>query len=481
MEIMSDNAASKSTTLVTSGDVAGLRVSVTGVVLEPKDDAYTEECALYNAAQLLTPALVVGAASSQDVAHAVNFAAKHDLAVAVKNAGHQVVPTVGEDTLLITTTRLTGVTVDEEARTIRVGAGVRWQEALAAAAKAGLAPLAGSTTSVGVVGYTLGGGLSPLLGRSQGYAADKVRWIEVVTADGEIRAVTPDREPDLFWALLGGKGNFGVVTAIEFSAVELAGFYGGGLWFRGEDMSTVLEVWRNWAPTLPEAATTSFAVQRLPQDDALPELLRGAFVLHVRYSHTGDAVEAEALLAPLRGAGTVILDSVAYRAVPEIGAIHLDPVDPLPYVEAGVGLREFTADTLTALLAVTGPDSNCPLVTVEVRALGGALDREPEVDNAVPSRGLPFISFAFGVAAPPALPALDEYLDTYMAALAPWASERNVVNFVAPNSATAEQEVRGVYGDERYRRLAQVKRQVDPGNLFRRNHNIRPAADSPAI
>ncbi|MFF0050789.1 FAD-binding oxidoreductase [Streptomyces sp. NPDC005498] len=331
-----------------------------------------------------------------------------------------------------------------------------------------------------MVGYTLGGGLSPLLGRSHGYAADHVRWIEVVTADGETRSVTPDGEPDLFWSLLGGKGNFGVVTAIEFSAVKLDSFYGGGIWFRGEDMAEVLEVWRTWAPTLPDEATTSFAVQRLPQDDALPTPLRGAFVLHVRYSHTGENDEAEALLAPLRAAGTPVLDSVTRRPVPEIGAIHVDPIDPLPYVEAGFGLREFTADTLAALIDVTGPGSRCPLVTVEVRALGGALDRQPAIANAVPSRGLPFISFAFGVAAPPELPVMADYLDSYVASLAPWADEHNVVNFVAPATATAAEDVRRLYGDERYARLAGVKRRFDPDNLFRRNHNIRPAADPAA-
>ncbi|MDN3027040.1 FAD-binding oxidoreductase [Streptomyces sp. S.PB5] len=471
---MSENAAAEA--LFSADDLTGLRAAVAGPVLQPMDAAYAAECATYNIAQPTAPALTVGATSAEDVAHAVRFAARHGMAVAVKNAGHQVVPSVGADTLLITTSRMGGIDVDTAARTICVGAGVRWQEALDAAAKAGLAPLAGSAPVVGVTGYTLGGGLSPLLGRSQGYAADHVRWLEVVTADGTIRTVTPTDETELYWALLGGKGNFGIVTRVEFDAIELSGFYGGGLWFPGQDMVKVLEVWRTWAPTLPEEATTSFAVQRLPQDPALPEPLRGAFVLHVRFSHLGEAAEAERLLAPLRAAGTPVLDSLAARPVQEIGAIHVDPVDPLPYVEAGFGLREFSAETLAALVDVTGPDSDCPLVTVEVRALGGALDREPAVPNAVPSRGLPFVSFAFGVSAPPELPAMQAYLTRYAAALAPWADERNVVNFVAPDAADEEADVERVFGTERYRRLAEVKRQYDLHNVFRRNHNIRPAA-----
>ncbi|MGW0513546.1 FAD-binding oxidoreductase [Streptomyces olivaceoviridis] len=474
---MSQNAAAAAAgALFTPDDVAGLRAAVVGPVLEPADAAYASECATYNLAQPTTPALAVGATSAEDVAQAVNFATRHGLAVAVKNAGHQMAPSIAGNSLLLTTTRLTGVEVDASARTLRVGAGVRWQEALVAAGKAGLAPLAGSTPGVGVVGYTLGGGLSPLLGRAHGYAADQVRRIEVVTADGVIRSVTPDAEPELFWALLGGKGNFGVVTRIEFSAVEVTGFYGGGLWFPGEDMTEVLDVWRTWAPTLPEAASTSFAVQRLPQDDALPGPLRGAFVLHVRFSHLGDAAEAEELLAPLRAAGTPVLDSIAPRPVPDIGAIHVDPVDPLPYVETGFGLREFSAETLAALVEAVGPDSGCPLATVEVRALGGALDREPGTPNAVPSRGLPYVTFAFGVAAPPDLPFMDEHLARYAAALSPWADPRNVVNFVAPDEAVSEADVRRLYGAERYHRLAAVKRRWDPDNVFRRNHNIRPSS-----
>ncbi|MFF0465427.1 FAD-binding oxidoreductase [Streptomyces mexicanus] len=473
---MSQKAAAAAGPLFTPDDVAGLRATVVGPVLEPADAAYATECATYNLAQPTTPDLVVGATSAEDVAHAVTFAARNGLAVAVKNAGHQMVPTVAHNSLLITTTRLTGVEVDEATRTLRVDAGARWHDALTAAAKAGLAPLAGSTPVVGVVGYTLGGGLSPLLGRAHGYAADHVRWIELVTADGVIRTATPDHEPELFWALLGGKGNFGVVTRIEFAAVELTDFYGGGLWFRGENMAEVLDVWRTWAPALPEAASTSFAVQRLPQDEALPAPLRDAFVLHVRFSYLGDAAEAEELLAPLRAAGIPVLDSVALRPVMDIGAIHVDPVDPLPYVETGFGLREFSAETLAALVEAVGPGSDCPLVTVEVRALGGALDREPETPNAVPSRGLPYITFAFGVAEPSDLPFMDEHLAKYAAALSPWADPRNVVNFIAPDEAVNETDVRRLYGAERYHRLAAVKRRWDPHNVFRRNHNIRPSS-----
>src|SRR5262249_30201426 len=157
------------------------------------------------------------------------------------------------------------------------------------AAEHGLAPLNGALSTVGVVGYTLGGGHSPTLGRSQGYAADHVRSIEIVTADCELRKATQDSEPGLFWALRGGKGNFGVVTALEFDLFPVSELYGGGLYFPGARMAEVLHVWRVWAAELPESATTSVAILRLPPVPDIPEPLRGAFVLHVRFAFLGPA------------------------------------------------------------------------------------------------------------------------------------------------------------------------------------------------
>ncbi|WP_432132478.1 FAD-binding oxidoreductase [Streptomyces tendae] len=471
-----NHASEKGSQITLSPDeVSNLRNDVAGPVMVPGAPEYRAECGNFNLNRVVEPTVVVGAQSADDVAAAIRFATRKGMPVAVQNAGHQVVLPVTDSWLLITTTRMDDLAVDADARTARVGAGIRWRQVLVEAAKAGLAPIAGSAPDVGVVGYTLGGGLSPLLGRSLGYAADHVRWMEVVTADGRIRAVTADSDPDLFWALLGGKGNFGIVTRIEFTLFPVTEFYGGGIWFRGEDMAAVLEVWRKWAPTLAEETSTSVAIQRLPDLDALPEPLRGAFVVHVRIGHLGDAATGSDIVAPLRAAATPLLDSLTLRPFTEIGEIHLDPVERIPYVESGTGLRELSAETLDAFVALTGPDSGCPLVTVEIRALGGALDREPAVANAVPSRGVPFITFAFGVGSPAELPKMDEYLGTYVERLAPWAADATVVNFVSPDEATTEEGVRRLFGRERYARLAAVKRQHDPANVFRLNHNIRPS------
>ncbi|MGW5568126.1 FAD-binding protein [Streptomyces tendae] len=455
-------------------EVDALRSAVTGPVLTAQDEGYRAECATYNLTSGLAPALVVGAVDEADVRAAVVFADRQGLPIAVKNTAHQVVAPA-EAGLLITTTRMKGVEVDADKRTVRVEAGVRWREVLPHLAEAGLGALVGSAPDVGVVGYTLGGGQSPLLGRSLGYAADHVRWLNLVTADGEARRVTADSEPELFWALLGGKGNFGVVTEIEFDAFPVTRFYGGGIYFPGEHLAEVLEAWRRWLPTVAEDMTSSVGVQRLPDLPALPEPLRGAFVVHLRIGYLGTAEQGERLVAPLRAAAPALVDLVGEKPFAAIGEIHMDPVDPMPYYDRSVGLRAFTQETAEALEKLTGPASGSVLANVEIRALGGAFDREPSVGNAVSTRGVPFVVFGFGVGGPDQAELLRGQLAAVVDGLKPWAAERGMVNFLSPDEATDAEGVARIYGPLRYARLAEVKRRYDPANLFRFNHNIRPA------
>ncbi|XHM65694.1 alpha/beta fold hydrolase [Streptomyces nigra] len=447
---------------------------VVGPVLLPGMDGYAAECATFNLNHAFQPAIVVAAACEADVRKAVRFAAGQGMPIAVKSAGHQFVGSA-EGALLITTERMKRMSVDPEARTVRAEAGLRWSEVLPHTARVGLTPIAGSAPEVGVVGYTLGGGHSPLLGRSHGYAADHVRRMNVVTADGELRTVTPDNEPDLFWALLGGKGNFGVVTETEFDVFPVARFYGGGLYFSGEDLAPVLETWRSWVPTVPEEMTSSLAVQRLPYLPALPPPLRGAFVVHVRIGYLGSQDDAERLIAPLRASAPVLLDAVGEKPITSLGEIHSDPVDPMPYVERSVSLREFPRKAAEVLVDLIGPGSGSGLAHFEIRSLGGALDREPRVANAVSVRGIPFVVVGFAVGGAHQADELREHLAEVVDGLAPWTADRSMVNFLSADEARDEEGVRAAFGPERYRRLAEVKRRYDPANLFRFQHNILPA------
>jgi hypothetical protein len=456
-------------------DIAELRGAVAGPVLLPGDEGFAAEVATFNLNNPLRPAIAVGVIGAADIQAVVRFAARHDLPVAVKTSGHQVARDA-EGAILINTARMQDVRVDAVKRTARVEGGTRWRTVVAATAKFGLAPMSGSAPTVGAIGYTLGGGQSPVFGRSLGYAADHVNRIEVVTADGELREATAESEPDLFWALRGGKSNFGVVTAIEFQLFPVSEFYGGGLHFAGEQMADVLRVWRTWAPQLPEEASTSFAVQRLPDLPAVPEGLRGKFLLHVRFSYLGSFEDGQHLLAPIRAVTPPLVDGVRMLKYTENLLVHLDPPEPVPYYERTTTLREFSAETLDALVRFAGPDSGNPLLNIEVRALGGALDREPEVPNAVPTRGVPFLMLGFGAGGPDQADLMNDWLERMLSTFAPWSLDgRRLVNTLGKDEATDPEQVRLVYGADRYDRLAEIKRRVDPQNMFRMNHNIQPA------
>ncbi|MFJ9917564.1 FAD-binding oxidoreductase [Actinacidiphila glaucinigra] len=458
---------------VSAAEAAELASLVSGPVLLPGDEGYDAECRLFNLNVRLEPALAVGAADAADVRAAVSFAARDGRPVTVKTTGHQQVdPARGG--VLISTRRMKGIAVDAGRRRVRVEAGVIWQEVIDRAAEVGLAPVSGSAPLVGVAGYTLGGGLSPVLGRSLGYAADHVRSLEVVTADGELRHVTADSDPELFWALLGGKGNFGVVTALEFDLFPLTRFYGGGIHFPGEHLADVLHAWRTWQADMPQEMSSSLAVQRLPPLPELPEPLRGAFVVHVRFAFLGPADEGDRLIAPLRAAAPALVDTVGEMPYTAMGAIHLDPPTPMPYYDRTTMLRAFPAEAADKLIELLGPGSHSPLASVEIRMLGGALDREPAVPNAVSTRGVPFVLFGFGVGAPDQAGFLVGALEEVMKAMEPWADGRRMVNFLSVEEATDPDRLSQAYGAERYRRLTAAKKAYDPTNTFRVNHNILP-------
>jgi hypothetical protein len=453
---------------------AELAAQVAGPVFVPGDDGYAAECVVYNLNLVPEPALIVGVTSEADVQAAVRFAAQRGLPVAVNNTGHHVAR-AAHGALLLSTQRMSGVTIDSENRTARIEPGVRWGQVINEASEVGLAPMNGSTPTVGSIGYSLGGGQSVAWSRSKGYAADHIHSLDVVAADGVLRHVTADSEPELFWALRGGMGNFGVVTAMACELFAQTRIYGGGVWFAIEHVPELLPAWREWAETLPEEATTSVAVQRLPPLPDLPPPLQGASVLHMRFTHLGSAAEGERLFAPMRAIAPSILDTVAEMPYTSIGTVHMDPPEPIPYWDRTMMFDDLPKEGVDEFVALTGPDSDCPLISVEIRHLGGAMDREPAVPNAVPTRGLPFVLFAFGVGGPDQEDFLRGYLTKLISGLKPWAAGRMMVNFLSAEEATTPAQLRAAYGEERYERLARVKKTYDPQNLFRMNHNIVPA------
>ncbi|QJY45971.1 FAD-binding oxidoreductase [Pseudonocardia broussonetiae] len=434
---------------------------VTGPVLEGDDPRVAAEVAGFNTAHTPRPALVVGATCAADVAVAVRWATAHGLRVSVQSTGHGLTSDLA-GSVLVTTRRMSGVVVDPVSRSARVGAGVRWAQVIEAAAPFGLAPLSGSSSAVGVVGYTLGGGLGPLA-RRYGFAADHVRSVQLVTATGEVRHVDAIGDPELFWALRGGKGNFGIVTEIEFGLVPVATLYGGGIFFPGAAAADVLHAYRTWVDTLPEETTTSVALLRLPPLPELPEPLRGQFVVHLRVAHLGTADEGAALLAPMRAVAAPLMDLVAEMPFAAVDSIHMDPTEPMPVWDRGATLRELPAEAVDALLAVAGPDVQVPLIMVEVRHLGGAVGRPARVPSAVAGRDAAFSLLAVGPMAGPLAETMPSITQAVVDRMAPWAGRGALLNFLGQ---AGPERVAALWDDADRARLLAVRRALDPDRVF---------------
>jgi FAD/FMN-containing dehydrogenase len=445
--------------------------SAAGLLRGPEDHDWDDARRAWNLAVDQRPAAVALPESAEDVAAVVHYAAQQGLRVAAQGTGHNAAPMAREleDTILVKTALMRGVIVDPVARTARVQAGATWGEVVAAASEHGLAALSGSSHDVGVVGYTLGGGLS-WLARKHGMSANNVLAIELVTADGRLVRCSADVEPDLFWALRGGGGNFGVVTAIEIPLFELATVYAGMMLWPIERAGEVLRVWRDWTLTAPDEVSTSARILRLPPLEEIPEVVRGGAFVAIDGAVLGDEAGAVALLRPLRDLEPQI---DGWATVPAYALIHMhmDPPEPVPGVGDGALIGELPDEAIDALVEVAGAGASSPLLSVELRQLGGAVGRVAPGCGAVASLDAQFAMFAVGMAMTPEMgAAVEAYVPVVKGALAPWHAGSEYLNFTERKA-----DARCFYPAETYRRLQDVKAQYDPEDRFRGNHHIPPA------
>jgi hypothetical protein len=441
-----------------------------GPVLRPGEDGYADEVTGFNLAALHTPDVVVGATGADDVVSALRWASATGTPVAVQATGHGANFPI-EQGLLINTSRMTDVTVNPADRTATIAAGAKWRHVLELAVPHGLVALTGSSTDAGVVGYTLGGGL-PLLGRTYGYAADLVRSFQVVTPDGTPREADATHEPDLFWALRGGKGNVGVVTSLTTELIPLTRFLGGGIYCAGQDAEPLLTTWADWTRTVPPQMNSTFSMLRLPPFPEIPEPFRGGFWSRVCLAWTGDPTEGERLLTPLRNAAPVMIDTVEEMDYTAADRIYLDPQDPLPARESCALLRELTPDAIRAFLAQVGPEApDCPLLLVEIRHMGAALSRPAPVEDAVCARDAAYLLEAVGVlAAPPMAEAVEQATRALNTAMAPHGTGRTMVNL--HGTPGDETDRARAWTPEVYDRLRHTKSTYDPENLLRLGHTV---------
>ncbi|RKH22536.1 FAD-binding oxidoreductase [Corallococcus praedator] len=431
-------------------------------VFTSQDAGYAPEVAGFNVTIVHTPEYVVAAQSAADVAEAVRFAHEHKLHVTVQGAGHgSYVPVTSG--VFISTRRMNQVSIDVASRTATLGAGVCWDAVVEEAAKHGLSPIAGSSTNVGVVGYVLGGGLGPLV-RSHGISSDYVSGFTLVTGDGERVEASAEKNPDLFWALRGGKGGMGIVTEVRLRLVDLAMLYGGALFFAEEHIDAALRAWVQWTEGADERVSTSAAVMRFPPFDVIPPPLRGRTLLTVRFAFPGSSEEGARLAAPLRAAAPVYMDMLGDLPASQIARIHSDPSDPMPTWTSGMMLTHVDQDFASALLRHAGAGVQSPFLMVEVRHLGAAASRDVEGGSAVGGRGANFVVGLVGVIPPlfqTVMPAAEEGM---RADLKPWLSPEMTINFMGkPRSA---EHYDSAWPADTRAKLTEVRRKYDPHGLF---------------
>ena len=446
-----------------------LSATMSGRVVTPSDHDWDATRQVFNLATDLRPAAVALPLDVSDVIAAVDHARASGLRVAPQATGHNAdAHGALEETLLVDVRHLQEVSIDARARRVRVGAGVKWERVAPVLSGHGLAALHGSSPDVGIAGYSLGGGMG-WLSRRYGLQANSVTAIELVTADGRATRVDAEHEPDLFWALRGGNGNFGVVTAIEFAVYPVEELYAGVMFFPFHRAAEVLHAWVDLVPTLPDEITSWASLLQFPDAPFVPEPVRGGSFAVVYGAFLGSEAEGRALLRPVRDLGPA-MDTFAMVPPAALGEMAMDPPDPLPFVPTTALLCDLPHSGVDELVAAVGPGSGSPLALVELRQLGGALGRQAPGAGARATLPGTLSLLALGVPQDEeSEAAVRAYLGSLDRAVGPH-RVGDYANFVMePTDASR------FFDAETWARLRRVKALYDPDDLFKGNHHIPPA------
>ncbi len=448
-------------------DFTGLAIA--GRIATPSDPDWDEARAAWNLAADQHPEAVAFAESAEDVAKTVRFAADNDLKVAGQGTGHGAFALTAslEGAILLKTERMREIEIDADAQTARVEAGVLVAELSDAAGAHGLSSMPGSSPDVGVTGFTLGGGLS-WLGRRYGFACNRVRAIELVTAEGEPRTVDAENDPDLFWALRGGGGGYAIVTALHLALVPIADIYAGALLFPAELGAEALRAYRDWAAGVSDDVTSVVRFVTPPPMPDVPEPIRGRPLLTINGACIGDRARGEAIVAPLREIGETIMDTWGQIPAAGLCRIHMDPEQPVPGIGEGMTIRALPDEAIDAFAGLAGPGSNSPLLLSELRQLGGALSRPDPDGGALSNIESEFVMYSIGMPMTPELgEAIPRYLGKIEETMQPWAGEGSYFNFTERPC-----DVDAILPPETCARLAEVKRQYDPDSTIVANHSV---------
>ena len=450
-------------------DSATLDRDVIGTVVSPGDEGWDQARAAWNLAADQNPAAVAYAESADDVVAAINFARASGLGIAAQGTGHGAGSRGPLDgSILLRTDRMKGIEIEPEARVGRYEAGVLWMEANPAAGEHGLANLSGSAPDIGVVGYTTGGGFG-WVARRHGLACNSVRAIELVTADGEQRRVDADNDPDLFWALRGGGGSFGVVTAIEFGLAELPEVFAGSVIYPADERSTeIVNRYFEWAARMPDEVTSIVRFLQLPPLPQIPEPLQDRPLLTLGACYAGPESDGAELIQPIRELGEPVMDTFQTMTPSGLPAVHMEPDEPVPGLVYTTSIRKTPQEAIDAFIETAGPDSGSPLLAAELRQCGGAVGRPAEGAGALSHLDAEYVFGGIGLPMSPEMgQAINAQIDAVCEALKPWSTGSCYFNF-----ADRPTDLEAIFAPETLARLRDVKRRYDPDGLISGNHNI---------
>jgi FAD/FMN-containing dehydrogenase len=469
-----DSAVALARSAVMAGHVNRLAQAIDGEVIQPGDPAYDAARKVWNGAIDRRPAVIVRCAVVSDVVAAVRFAREQDLRASVRGGGHGVGGhAVCEGGLVIDLSPMKAIEVEPSRRTARADAGVLWGELDRETQAFGLATTGGVVTHTGIAGLTLGGGIGWLM-RKHGATVDNLLSARLATVDGDVVAVSADHHPDLFWAIRGGGGNFGIVTSFEYQLHRVGPLVLGGPIFHPlDDAPEVLRFYRDFVAHAPDELSTIFNLRRAPPLPLLSPELHGRPVVMVAVCYAGPIEEGEVVLRPLRAFGSPLVDAIGARPYTALQSMF-DATVPhgWHYYWKSSELPPLSDGAIETLVehaaAQTSPLSYC--ITFH---LGGAVSRVGEDETAFSQR-----DSAHNVNINAVWTDDDEESERHVewarrfhTALEPFACGRVYVNFLGEEGA---ERVRSAYGDEKYRRLVALKEKWDPGNFLRHNQNIEP-------
>ena len=460
-------------TILGEGTIQELREGIRGEVITPADARYDETRAIWNGMIDKHPALIVRCAGVADVLAAVQFALSQDLEIAVRGGGHSLPGfSTSDGGIVVDLSPMKGIRIDPDAQRVVAQGGVTWSELDHETQAFGLAVTGGLISSTGIAGFTLGGGIGWLM-RKHGLTCDNLVAADLITADGRFVRASKGENPELYWGLRGGGGNFGIVTSFEFQLHRVGPtILAGPIFFPGDQATQILRGFREYTSNLPDEMTTLVNLLTAPPVPFLPSDVHGKKIVAVIGVYAGSPDEGRRLAAPLRQLGTPITDLLGPMPYTTMQSLldGLYAPGARNYFKAGYlgGLSDAAID---AVVGFHGP-SISPSSEIHIHHLGGAVARVADDATAFGDRGAPYL---LNIIARWTDPATDDaqiaWARDLYAAAEPFSTGGTYVNFLS----AGDDRVTAAYGPDKIERLSQLKEVWDPTNLFRLNQNIAPA------